>query len=224
MTIEYDYIPGFDVGSDSRAFPEISENVCKAFEDTGTEFSPDRDENNPLPFWSAGVPDSRFPEEDDFNLRIYAKDHRNSLNGKFKNYHFLSVNYDEFNHHFATLAKLGKSIVSPSNNESPQPVEERYSFIWWGDIFENSFMTQLTAQEIREHAVEVATHELGHQRFALTHYEQQPKYHNPSQPYCVMQGSIDNIDNFHRLNPVFCFNSDSITTNSCRDWLEQANP
>ncbi|MDZ7363976.1 MAG: hypothetical protein ONB46_25170 [candidate division KSB1 bacterium] len=31
MTVEYDFISGFDAGSDNRAFPEIRDNVKQAY-------------------------------------------------------------------------------------------------------------------------------------------------------------------------------------------------
>ena len=224
MTVEYDYIPGFDAGSDNRAFPEIRDNTANAFRNTNTRFMPKRDDANPLPFYAPGDANSKFPDSDDQALRTYAEDNRHQIDGEWMNYHFLSVNYAQFNHVFSTLGRLGKSIEGPVN-QIPQPPEDRYSMLFWGDIFENQFANPpLTAADIREYAVEVSTHELGHQRVGLSHWDQYQQYHNSNQTHCVMRTAIDDVPDAYRLSPEFCWDTDQNTTNSCRDWLESANP
>jgi hypothetical protein len=220
MTVEYDFISGFDAGSDNRAFPEIRDNVKQAYMQTGTTFLPYRDDAHILPYYVAGSPNSRFPNNDT-DLRNYAKNNRNAINGSYMNYHYLSVNY--FASNAGGLFAPGGAIGGP-NNQTPTPEDERYTFLFWGDIL--AFISNPTT--IRQLAVLVSAHELGHQRIGLTHWDLFTIFHNnPGQPQCAMREDFSFVPMTpidYRLNPVFCFDTDAVNTNSCRDWLKQANP
>lgn len=223
FTIEYDYIPGFDVYLDVPS--ETIANVDTAFQKTGTMMILVRDDNHPLPFWKDDSLAGRFPDGDDFALRIYAKKHRNKLNGNQQNYHFLSVNSAWRNDFFGGwVTTLGKTIASKVYYQSHQPKKERYSFIFWGDIKRKQHFWNFSDEKLYAYAVEVTTHELGHQRANLGHFSQENGFHNPTKRNCVMQGIFDNIDSDYRIKPFFCDDQDADSTNSCADWLRSVNP
>jgi hypothetical protein len=222
MTIEYDYIEGFDAGSDDRAFPEIRDNVRQAFMQTGTIFDPRRD-THALPFYQ-NDPNFKFPDEDGNALAQYAEDNRHPIDGFYMNYHYLSVNY-AISNVGALLQLPAVSVQLRGFNQSQLPEERRCTFLFWGDV-----VTKLSSfpLDIKRTAVTASAHELGHQRMGLTHVEDYAQYHNSGQySICVMRANLSGISTSptdYQLNPVFCYDNDSDDSNSCLDWLKKANP
>lgn len=203
MTVEYNFIPGFDI--DSLAQNELK-NVFAAFDLAGIKIVGKKDNENHLPYWFAN---SRFPDGNEVALRNYAKKH---INESFR-YHVLAVNYAQWNSSWY-MPILGKTIHISSEKTTA-------SFIFWGDILENPRVRPDSVEEIPEYAVEVVTHELGH-AMGLLDFKSDTLYnlHNLQQKNCVMQQYITDIERRYRLRPFFCFDNDTIQTNSCRDNLQ----
>lgn len=225
MTLEYDWIRGFDVGS---AYPEVRTAPDNALFPAQTKFLPERDEANALPYYVPNNSSSKFPSNNSTALRIYAKNNRHLINGKFLDYHFLSVNYSTENsppipRKLAAITFLMSGVYQHQN-----PVDERHSYVFWGDI-QNSYNdpdNPLTPQDIKERAVAVPVHELGHQRYGLSEWDDSiyQDRHNRSQTWCVMRLGVTNIiPPEYRIAPKFCFSDDGDDFNSCIDWLKKAN-
>ncbi|MDZ7363977.1 MAG: hypothetical protein ONB46_25175 [candidate division KSB1 bacterium] len=171
-------------------------------------------------------PNNWFPHDDPVALRDYAETHRHSINGQSMNYHFLSVNYARINRQASWLQISGVAVDGP-DNQTPTPTSERFSIIFWGDILTWGDLTPGGSggdQSIREVVVLVSAHELAHQRIQLTRFSVSPQFHNQGQMHCAMRRLTTEVPAFYRLRPEFCYDNDTNTSNSCRDWLKQANP
>ena len=217
MSIEYDWMDEFDIGNKH----DIRTPIDAALEEANTLLNPQRDDTltHRLPFYISGQFSSRFPNTNASELRDYARREHHSVNGSFMDYHFLSVNFADENAGNEPKGILGTSVIPLPY--SHQVANNRFSFVYYGDIVE---LTNTLSEE-RQASVYATIHELGHQRYGLMHFQGTGynDHHNQEQDWCVMQFDLELIPEANRNALRFCSSDDDNNSNSCIDWLKQAN-